>query len=236
MNKKQFNRLKMFEAVTVVLDLFAAYIAAVPALLEAVTKLKNLVQAINLKANLQESAPAGKVAARDNTRAALTQSLFVVMRGLKLHAKTTNDAELLALSDISKSDLDRLPDIKVESTAKFMKEKAENNAEALTLFGITAEILTQFNQNYGAFVAALADLTGGVAGQIAATTTLVDLYKQTTVALETLDDLIDIAEHTNVDLGLQYHAARNVIDSSATHETKNGKEVKPGETPSTPGA
>ena len=116
-----------------------------------------------------------------------------------------------------------------------MKEKAGNNAEVLTQFGITAETLTQFNLNYDAFVTALADLTGGVAGQIAATTTLVDLYKQVTSVLETLDDLIDIAGNTNVDLGLQYRAARNVIDSPATHETKNCKEEKPAETKTQPG-
>jgi hypothetical protein len=224
MNRKQFNRLKMFDAVIVVLDLFAAFIATVPALVAAVTKFKNLVLAIKLKANLQESAPAGKVTARDNARAALTKSLFVVMKGLKLHAQNVKDSELYALSFSSLSDLDRLPDIKLESTGKSMKEKAVANAESLIQYGITPETLTQFNQNFDAFVTALVDLTGGVSGQIAATTTLVDLYKQATSILETLDDLIDIADNSNVDLGLQYRAARVIKDMPSSHETKNGEE------------
>jgi hypothetical protein len=236
MNKRQFNKLKMSQAVIVVFDLFAAFIATVPALVESVAKFKNLVMAILLKADLQESAPAGKITARDNTRTDLIQSLFIVMKGIKLHSRTTKDAELFALSDFSKSELDELPDLRLESTARSMKEKAAACAEALPHYGVAPEKLVKLNQDYDAFAAALADLSGGAAGQIAATTTLVDLYKQVSQLLETLDDLVDIADDTNADFGLQYRAAREIKDLPATHQTKKSEEKNQDGTPKNPGA
>jgi hypothetical protein len=220
MNKKQFNKTRMYESVDVVLKNNAVQIQTIQAFPPEVLRFRNLVGAISIKVGEQSTAPAGKVEARDQAKEVLEKSLFVVMKGTKLLAQKNNDSELLALSTTSFSDIERLKDIELRDKAKSILEKANAAKDALVEFGITNEKLTGLSANIDGFIAAMEDLAGGETGRIAATTSLANLIKETDDALEKIDDLADILDDTYPEFGLQYKAARVIKDLGVTHKDK----------------
>jgi hypothetical protein len=221
MNQRQINKSKMYGTVGVVLNANTDKINTIPALPPEVEKFKNYIGAISIKTGEQNTSPAGKVDARDNAKAVLTKALFVIMKGTKLLAQKNNDSELLALSNLPLSDIERMKDIELRDKSKLFLTKTTTVKEALAEFGITDERLTAFSSAIDSFTAAMDDLAGGETGRIAATTTLANLFKETDSVLLKIDDFVNILDDTYPEFGLQYKAARNIKDLGGSHKDDN---------------
>jgi hypothetical protein len=218
MTTKQYNKNKMFGTVGVVLHNYSEKIQTIPAFPPKVTRYNNYVSAISLKAGEQTSAPAGKVEARDKAKAALAKSLYVVMKGIKLLGQKNNDNELISVCTYSLSEVEIMKDLDLRNKTNSILEKTAATKEALAEFGITEEKLTALANNQKTFSDAMDDLTGGETGKIAATTSLVNLFKETDAVLKSIDDLADILDDTCPEFGLEYWAARNIKDLGGSHK------------------
>src|SRR3954469_18930802 len=107
MNNVQTNRVTMYKTTIGVLDENSAIWTAMTPFADAVTRLKNKVSAIDTAAQKQET-PTGATQDKAGARDALEDALFLMCEALGVLAHTSNDHDLAALTDITRSGIDKL--------------------------------------------------------------------------------------------------------------------------------
>jgi hypothetical protein len=107
MNNVQTNRVTMYKTTIAVLDENNAIWIPMAPFADAVTRLKNKVSAIDTAAQKQET-PTGATLDKAGARDALEDVLFLACEALGVLAHTSNDQDLVALTDITRSGIDKL--------------------------------------------------------------------------------------------------------------------------------
>src|SRR5712692_7660243 len=116
MDTKQTNRLTMFKTVSAFLDQNNSVWNGMAPLATAVQQLKDKIDAIGLAAQKQQT-PMGAADDKAAARDALEDVLFLMCEALAVVGHTSNDHDLMALTDVSASDLDRLGDEELSNRA-----------------------------------------------------------------------------------------------------------------------
>src|SRR5437764_127056 len=217
MNNDQTNRVTMYKTTIGVLDENNANWNTMTPFADAVTRLKNKVSAIDTAAQKQET-PTGATQGKAGARDALEDVLFLACEALGVLAHTSNDQDLLALTDITRSGIDKLDSEGLSNRAALVLTQANNTKTELATLQVTQtniDELTQALQNYNTDKAGPRQAT---VTRVAQTESLSTLMREANDILRNqIDKMINLFSRSHPQFVSSYEGARVIVDRAASH-------------------
>jgi hypothetical protein len=221
MNTDQMNRINMFKAVNAYLNQNTIVWETMAPMVAAITQLGNKINAIDVAAQKQDMPTSGAVLDKASARDALEDILFLNNEALAVLGHTTNDGALIALSDVSRSALDKMTDEQLTNRATNILTEVNNQAAGLAAMNVTNASITEFTNALNSFNAAKVQPRTAVADRKAQTESLPSLIRDTSNLLRNqIDRLVNLFRRPHPDFVAGYRGARVIVDRAATHETK----------------
>ena len=216
----QHNKLKMAQATLgcVQHETNAPLWAGVVGIEETVANLGVKIGAI-LSRSIKQKARTGFTAQKKAAFRALVNTGFTVCSGLKALASAKGNAQLLAQSDFSRSDLakGRAADV-VNRCQSILTLGAENKVELAAKYNVSGADETALHDALAEFALVQTKPRQGLAASASATTDLVTLFAELDVILnEQLDPLMATFRFTQPTFFAEYEKARVIVDSAASH-------------------
>jgi ribosomal protein L17 len=230
LNKKQENKMSMYEAVTSLLDANSTIISTLAALVDIKDEFGSLIVQIKSKGSEKRDSTKGKVQTKNEAEDALVNKLLEIGAPLYSYARRTKNNTLIEICNISETGLKRLRDTELESKANSIHAGANEHIADLGDYGITAAAVTDLSNLINSFHLALGDRESSAAVKTGATKTLAELFKQADdVLYNSMDMLIENYRMTQTDFYQKYLAARVIKDIGVRHD-----EEEPTPPPPTP--
>ena len=217
MDNNQTNRVNMFKAVSAYLaDHNSVWNGTAP-FVAAVTQFNNNLAAIDTAAQKQET-PSGATQDKEGARDALEDVLFLMCEALSVLGHTANDNDLLALTSVSASALNKLDAEALSNRAAGVLAAANTKKTDLATLQVTQANIDELNDALQAFNAAKASPRTATAERMAQTQSLASQIRETSGILKNqIDPLVNLFRRSNPDFVAGYRAARVVVDRAATH-------------------
>lgn len=232
MDTVKANRATMFKTVDAYLDQNNAVWNGMAPFVDAAQAFKTKIAAIDAAAQKQE-APTGATADKASARETLEDVLFLTCQALSVLAHSGNDNDLLALTNLSASDIHRLTETELSNRAASVMTAANARKPGLATMQVTQANIDEFDQAIQNFNAAKAAPRTKTADRVAQTQSLSELIREGNEILRNrIDSLVNLFRRTNPDVVAGYKAARVIVDRAASHATGKGAGTAP---PSTPG-
>ena len=149
-------------------------------------------------------------------------SAFRACSGLKSLASATEDRQLFAQADFSRTDLARGREQDIINRCQSLLALGNANADALAAkYNVSANDLKALKKAIEDFTAAQPKPRQGISSSASATVELVDLFAQLDGVLNNqLDPLIETFQTTHAALYNEYQTARAIVDIAAGHAVK----------------
>ncbi|MDX6527923.1 MAG: hypothetical protein QOH41_213 [Blastocatellia bacterium] len=220
MNTKQTNRVTMFDTVTAYLDSHNPVWNGTAPLVDAVTAFKNKIGAI-ATATQQQETPSGATDSKGEARDDLEDVLFLTCEALAVLGHTNNDHELLAVTALTPSTLDRMPDDELITRATLVLERANSRKAELATLHVTQANLDELTQALSKFSALKTQPRTTTAERAAQTQSLESLIRDANGILRNqIDRMVNLFSRSDAEFVAGYRSARVVVDRAATHSTK----------------
>jgi hypothetical protein len=217
----QMNRINMFKAVDSYLHQNSLVWETMETMVAGIAQLGNKINAIDVAAQKQDMPTSGAVLDKASARDALEDILFLNTEALGVLGHTTNDGNLIALSDVSRSALDSMTDEQLTTRATNILSEVNNRATGLAAMNVTSASITEFTNALNNFNAAKVQPRTAVADRKAQTESLPSLIRDTSNLLRNqIDRLVNLFSRSHPDFVAGYKGARVIIDRAATRETK----------------
>ena len=136
MNTELTNRVNMFKTVTAVLDENNSIWNSMAPFVTAVGAFKNKLTDIDATAQKQET-PTGSAKDKEDSRNALEDVLFLTCEALGVLAHNSNNQDLLALTDVKRSTLDKMDAETLSNRATSVLAQANANKTELASLQVT---------------------------------------------------------------------------------------------------
>lgn len=217
MDTKLTNRVTMFKTVIALLDENSSVWNTMAPLQTAVTELKAEVAGIDTTAQQQE-APNGAADDKAEARDALEDVLFLTCEALGVLAHTSNDNDLLALTDVTRTSLDRMGTEELSNRATSVLAAANARKTELAPLQVTQANLDELDQALQDFNAAKTGPRTAVAARSVQTDSLPRRVRAANGILRNkIDRMVSLFKRTNPDFVAGYQSARVIVDRAATH-------------------
>lgn len=217
MNTAQTNRVTMFKTTIGVLDENSAVWNSMAPLATAVTAFKDKVNAIDATAQKQET-PTGATQGKAETRDALEDTLFLMCEGLGVLAHTSKDQNLLALTDITRSGIDKLDSEALSNRAALVLAQATDRKTELATLQVTQANIDELDQALQRYNAAKAGPRQATATRVAQTESLSTLMREANDILRNqVDRMVNLFSRSHPQFVSSYQAARVIVDRAASH-------------------
>jgi hypothetical protein len=227
MDTSQANQVTMFKTVSAFLADNNPVWSGMAPLVAAVAQFNNRIAAIDVAAQKQQ-APTGAVNNKEAARDALEDVLFLTCEALAVLGHTQNDHDLLALTAVSPSTLQRLTDEELSRRAATILPQATNRRAELATMQVTPANLDELDQAIQNFDATKASPRTATATRMAQTESLSALIREARGMLrDQIDRLVNLFRRSNSDFVAGYRGARAIVDRAATHKTKKPAESSP---------
>lgn len=221
MNSNQNNKLKMAQATLgcVQRETNAPLWAGIVGIADSVELLEEKIDAI-LARSQKQSARTGFSAQKKTAKEAMLDAASVVCSGLKALASATGNAQLLAQSDFSRSDLAKGREGEVVNRCQDILALGQaNSAELAAKYHVVASDRTALSNAITAFTDVQTKPRQGRATSASATSELVSLFEELDTTLnEQLDPLMTKFRFTQPAFFAEYQTARAIVDSAASHD------------------
>lgn len=228
MNTDQTNRVTMYKTTISVLDENNSIWNGMAPLVTAVTNFKDKVSAIDSAAQRQEM-PTGATQEKAGARDALEDVLFLMCEALGALAHASKDPDLLALTDITRSGIDKLDSEGLSNRAVLVLAQATGRKTELAALQVTEANIDELDQALQDYNAAKAGPRQATATRVAQTESLSNLIREANDILRNqIDRLVNLFRRTHPQFVSSYLAARVIVDRMATHAA-----AKPAPPPST---
>jgi hypothetical protein len=229
MNTELTNRVTMYKTVSSYLDEHSSVWNTMAPLQTAFTQFKAEIAGIDTTAQQQE-APNGATDDKAEARDALEDVLFLACEALGVLAHTDGDHDLSALTDVTRTALDRMSAEELSNRAATVLTQANARKTSLAPLQVTQDNLDEFEQALQDFNAAK---TGPRAAIVARTTQTESLStrvrKANGILRNQIDRMVSLFKRSNPDFVSGYQSARVIVDRAATRAT-----TKPTAPPPTP--
>jgi predicted flavoprotein YhiN len=213
MRTNQSNKLNMLKSVIALLAANTAGTAVVKAFAAALTKLINVVQMIEAKETERNDNKTGKLEARDDTEDVLIEALVPAASALAAFASANNNVELIEKAKAKKSVLHKLRDNELLLKAKAILALAQQYVDKLGDYGITAQSLTDLQQNIDNFETAMGNVEKGFSGRSGARIAVHDAFDAADNVLKNqLDKMMETVKKADHELYNKYLVARVIHD------------------------
>jgi len=220
MNSDQTNRVTMYKTTIAVLDEHNAVWNSMAMFATAVTALKAKVSAIDAAAQKQEM-PTGATQDKAEARDALENVLFLMCEALGVLAHAGNDRDLLALTDITRSAIDKLDSEALSNRATLVLAEAQAKESDLAAVHVTQaniDELAEALQNYNEVKAGPRQAT---VSRVVQTESLSSLFREANDILRNqIDRLVNLFSRSDPQFVSSYQAARVIVDRPATRPAK----------------
>ena len=220
MDQVQTNRITMFKTVAAVLAQHNSVWNSMAPMVSAVQQFKDQIGAIDEMALKQETPTTGAADEKAAAREALRGDLFLTCEALSVLAHTSNDHNLLALADVTPTDLRKLGDEELSRRAISVLAKANTMKTELAPLMVTQANLDELDQALQAFQLTKETPRTVVANRVAQTTSLPSLINDANNILRNhIDRLVNLVGRSNSEFVAGYRSARVIIDRKASHST-----------------
>ena len=227
MNKRQENKLTMYEGLLTLLQANSAEFQSIGGFSDAVTQFSSIVSEVKAKSNETEVLTAGKVAAKHEAEDLLVGLLLPVCSALYIFARKQDNTEIKERANITEAKLRAMRDTELASYGESIADLANTNASALALMGITAEMIADLKGKAQAYTAAIGARESSVAERKGARGSMNELFDKADELLnEDFDRYFELLRPTDTELYNKYFSARVVKDMGMRH--------RPVATPPTP--
>jgi hypothetical protein len=217
MNNDQTNRVTMFKTTIGTLDENNAIWNAMMPFADAVTRLKNKVSAIDAAAQKQET-PTGATLDKAGARDALEDVLFLMCEALGVLAHTSNDQDLVALTDITRSGIDKLDVEGLSNRATLVLAQADARKTELSTLQVTQANIDELSHALQHYNETKAGPRQATVERMVQTESLSSLIREANVILRNeLDPMVNLFTRTHPQFVSNYQAARVIIDRAASH-------------------
>jgi len=218
MTQDQDNIRTMFQTTIKLLDDYNAVWTGTAAFVDAVTRAKNGLTAIDTAADSQQTPITGVAADKAQARSDLEDQTLEIADQLAALAVKNGDHDLLAKVQTSKSALDSMKDNDLEATAERVANLANANIAALAAYGVTAAEVTALNTARTTLQGIQTSPRELVAGRKALTQSLSELIANVrSIFRNEIDKMMTPYKKSNPDFYNGYFAARVIVNRAATH-------------------
>jgi hypothetical protein len=216
MNNDQTNRVTMYKTTIGVLDENNEIWTPMTPFADAVTRFKNKVSAIDTTAQKQET-PTGATQDKADARDALEDVLFLACEALGVLAHASNDQDLVALTNITRSGIDKLDVEALSNRATLVLAQANARKTELATLQVTQANIDELSQALQDYNEAKAGPRQATVARTVETESLSTLIREANDILRNeIDRMINLFRRTHPQFVSAYQAARVIIDRAAT--------------------
>ncbi len=159
----------------------------------------------------QEANKSGDTATKKMLRTNLIALAIDVIRKEIAYATNVNNAGLLKLVDYTESKLKRSSDSNLISISQVIRDSANANLAALSVYGVTSVVVAALQTAITSFNATIAKGRVNTTDSGEATTLLTGLFKTLTTNWEKIDTLVEMVRTTQPVFYDEYQKVRKVI-------------------------
>jgi hypothetical protein len=227
MRTKQTNDVTMFKTVDDYLDSYNAVWNTMAAFVTADQSLKDKISAIDTAAQEQE-APSGAADAKEAARDDLEDVLFLTCEALGVLAHQSNDHDLLALTDVTATSLDKMPADELINRATLVLERANARKTELATLHVTQANLDELAQSLNSFSTLKNQPRTASVQRTIQTQSLETLIREAKAILrDEIDRLVNLFSRSNPEFVAGYKNARVIVDRAATHKATKPATIAP---------
>ena len=219
MNKRQENKLTMYEGLLTLLQANSAKGASITGYSDAVTQFSSLIMEVKEKSTEVESVTVGKTVVKSEAGDALIVALLPVCSALYVYARKQNIPEIKGRVGITEAHLHTIRDTELASFGDAVVDLATANAAGIAPMGITADKIADLKTKADAYNAAIGAKESSVASRKGARGTLDDLFNHADELLnEELDRYMELLRSADTEFYNKYFAARVIKDIGVRHK------------------
>ena len=231
MTQDQEDITAMFETTLTLLDQNNAIWTGRAAFADAVTRARNGTTDIRSKTGQQESPTSGVTGDKAQARNDLEAKMLEVADQVAAFAAKSNDNDLAAKVEMTKSSLDRMSDSDLVQAANRVTEAATVNLAALAPYGVTQAEVTSLDAAATKFEDMKGSTRDAIVGRKVATMSLPDAIGSVrSIFRNEIDKMMTAFKKPNPDFYNGYFAARIIVNRAPTRTTKK-PETPPKPTP-----
>lgn len=212
MNQKQINRLEMLQATNDHLDSNPEVWTAIPVIGTYKNQLVQLIDQIKSEALKQDAAQVFVGKSQRDLKKQIADKMDIADDILEAYAADTNDPELLSRTANSYSDYFKLGNEDFEIKVKNVIDIAEAHLDVTVDYGANAAQLDDIKADLNLFLARRGKPRAYQIASKTATLNLEDLFKEVTVVLKKMDNVINRFKRSNTTFYNGYNAARIIVD------------------------
>jgi len=227
MNKRQENKLTMYEGLLALLQSNIAKFQSIGGVADAVTELSVIVTGLKAKSTEADSATVGKATTKYSAEDALVAALLPTCSALYIFGRKQNNAEIKERANVTEAKLRAMRDTELASFGNAIAELSTANVQGVVPFGITAEKIAELKTKADAYSAAIGARESSVADRKGARGSMSDLFDKADELLnEEFDRYMELLRPTETELYNKYFSARVVKDMGVRHKA-NGETPAP---------
>ena len=220
MDTKITNRVTMYKTVSSYLDEHSSVWNTMAPLQTALTQFKAEIAGIDTTAQ-QKEAPSGATDDKAEAREALEDVLFLACEALGVVAHTSNDHDLAALTDVTRTGLDRMAAEELSNRAASVLAQANVHKTSLVPLQVTQDNLDEFEQALQEFNAVKTGPRAAIVARATQTESLSTRVRRTNGILRNqIDRMVSLFNRSNPDFVSGYQSARVIVDRAASHSTR----------------
>lgn len=220
MHTDQTNKITMFKTVNGYLNLHNAVWRGIPLMVTTVQQFNDLIAAIDLAAQKQETPITGATVDKAAARDALEDVLFLTSEALGVLGYSQDDQDLVALTNLTPSTLAHMNVEELSNRATNLATQARARVSDLAELNVTSEIIDELDRALHDYTSAKESPRMAAAARMVHTKSLAELLRDAANVLrEVIDPMVTLFRRTNPDFVGGYRGARVTIDRPATHKT-----------------
>jgi hypothetical protein len=217
MNDRQNAKITMYQTVYNMCVGFESVYAKVPAFINALGALnRGIAQIREVEKQQVDALSKGATLEKTDVEEALVLSLVKVSGALYVYALETGNMDLAIKMNLNKTQLFRLEDNTLLTTAREIASKAAEAGAALVDYGIGTAELSELSERTTAYESLIVKPRTIIGEHKRHTANLTKVFAETdSVLYDKLDKLINLFKTSHPDFYMSYKNARNVINTSA---------------------
>jgi hypothetical protein len=220
MNTELTNRVTMFKTTSSYMADHTAVWNTLTPLQTAMTEFDAGIAAID-EAALKHETPQGATADKADARDDLEDATFLMCEALGVLAHESGDNDLLALTRVTRTLLDRMGAEELSTRATAVLAQANAHKTELVTYRVSQANIDELSNALTEFNQAKAGPRMATAERAVLTESLPRLVKETNDILKNrIDRLVSQFSRTDPDFVAGYENARVIVDRAATHKAK----------------
>ncbi|WP_370090400.1 hypothetical protein [Ekhidna sp.] len=212
MNQRQINKVEMMETTHNYLDANTAVWSAIPIVTTYKNQLSQAIDGLKTAAQDQDAARVFIGSNLQSLKVTIAEKMDILDDILEAYADDTDNAELRAQAENSKTDYLRLTNEAFETKVKNVIALLEANVAAMADYGLTQDQIDDAKLSFGSYQDKRGMPRSYQVASRQATQTLEEMIADADAALQKLDKVMKRFKRSNSSFFNGYMAARTIVD------------------------